>query len=88
MKRQTDPVEVKLVACLKKGLVDGTVVISKDCSSGLNINDLHEPGTEAIVCSSTCDSLYLAVVQCLGEADAHGIYSKECTNGYMGPKGG
>ena len=83
-KRQTaNPDEAAHLDCLVKELMAGT--ISRDCIQGIVHAAPDKPAEVKIGCSSTCDSLYLAVVKCAGQETTRQLYSKECTNGYMGP---
>ena len=69
--------------CIDQALSDGTV--TAECIQAID-SALDDEAEVAAVCSSTCDSLYLAWVQCDGEEDTRQAYSFECTNGYVGPR--
>ena len=68
--------------CIDQALSDGTV--TAECTQAID-GALDDEAELAAVCSSTCDSLYLAWVQCDGEEATRQAYSIECTNGYVGP---
>ena len=68
--------------CIDQALSDGTV--TAECIQAID-SALDDEAELAALCSSTCDSLYLAWVQCDGEEATRQAYNDECTNGYVGP---
>ena len=86
VKRQTATSDPKLVNCLRNKLTEGTV--SSDCVQGIANAGADMAAEYAIVCSSTCDSLYPAIVACAGADATRELYREVCTNGYTVPGSG
>ena len=79
-KRQADPDAAAIKACAVKD-----VSVSSVCRDAA-VKDPPSAADITAICSSTCDSLYLAAVRCAGSEILISLaYSKLCTNGYHGP---
>ena len=69
--------------CIGQALSDDTV--TAECAQAI-FSAPDDAAELAVVCSSTCDSLYLALARCEGEEDTRQAYRNQCTNGYIGPQ--
>ena len=64
----------------KRDITPAAVVCFLNALSGDTVSSQCEDAT----CSPLCDSLYAAVVLCLGLEQTRVAYNEICTNGYQG----
>ena len=69
--------------CFLTALSGDTAGVSSECLQALTTAP-DDQARKGVMCSSSCNSLYVTVELCLGPEQTRVAYNELCTNGYQG----